>query len=180
MLAFNPRFISSSPIGDMQLVGGDIIFVSCIALYNFSASSLAMRCGEAFSGIFAFVQISFATAGLTRENSNWRHLLTCRALDDCSIFIRLPNSTPYGCGFIAFGSIGSLLVDLLYTIVVGTVLLFWSIFLVSFFVFSSVFLLSFLVAVSPFAVFFASPLGRVGGGVYIIVVCGFASAVCLM
>ena len=61
--------MDSSPIGEMQSVGGFIIFVNLIALKRASASWTAILEGRAFPCKPAFSQISFATFVLTLEKS---------------------------------------------------------------------------------------------------------------
>jgi len=61
--------MDSSPIGEMQSVGGFMIFVNLMALKRASASSTAILDGRAFSYKLAFSQISFATLALTLEKS---------------------------------------------------------------------------------------------------------------
>src|SRR5512136_2064085 len=90
----------------MQSVGGAIIFVSWIALMSLSAWSLLIVSGFTLVRIEAFWHISFAVPGPTLENSVTKNCWSVLVSVLFSIFIRMPSSTPWGCGFISLGSAG--------------------------------------------------------------------------
>src|SRR3989338_7037429 len=94
-------------MGEMQFVGGAIIFVFAMPCNNFSAMSLFMFAGFVSVSKAEFSQISFAVPGPTLENSLIKK--DCNVLDSValSIFINMPSSTPYGCGLISTGFGGS-------------------------------------------------------------------------
>ena len=102
-----PRRISSSPIGTTHEVGGASSFTCCIALWTASTSSGCMRFARASGLTPANAQISSATRGETREKSCTSDARIVRLFVDRSILSSIPSSTPYGCGFISFGSGGS-------------------------------------------------------------------------
>ena len=83
-----------SPIGEMQSVGGFMIFVNLIALKSASASWTAILEGRAFPFKPAFSQISFATLVLTLEKSLVRQERRFFDFVSCSIFINIPSSMP--------------------------------------------------------------------------------------
>src|SRR5688572_6774996 len=92
-----------SPIGERQLVGGFMSFVAPMALCNLSASLCAISDGLALGSMPAPLRIDDAMLVDTRAKSRANMVLTDRAAVLLSIFIRMPSSTPWGCGLISFG-----------------------------------------------------------------------------
>lgn len=108
----SPASNCRTPIGARQSVGGGRSLASCKAWYSRSAVSVSIVfshvCPLSFAPpVLAFAHTSPTTPGVTRLNSSRRNPPNCVAFAFFSIVRNVPNSTPYGCGRISFGSGGN-------------------------------------------------------------------------
>ena len=87
-------WMSSSPIGAMQSVGGDMILVFWIAPWTRSASSRVTSEGRRELATPALLQISPATRAETREKSFDRQPLRLRDRVSRKACMSTPSSTP--------------------------------------------------------------------------------------